>query len=168
MGKILWIAAAAVVILIFVLLCLRIAERERFAAPSAPEMLFDYFSRPEGVEDGVGYCEYVVTGLSDDEVLLDHYTAGLSDGIERRTSYRVPAELYSRLTKVVSLSGMKKRERRKDCHGITGRSYVCKYRTADGAYVRVTSDRMPPDGESAFAEIGRIFDEYLLDCRRIS
>lgn len=115
----------------------------------AGEMLADSYERVVGTPMAMGYSELVLYKHSDSEAKLVRYEDGGLD-TERVTEYLVPLEAAYEVLTVIADTGMPAWNERTDTVGICGKSYVCKFRTPDGGYVRVSSEQMPEDGVSAF------------------
>lgn len=140
------------------------AEAEPVSIDTSEQVMFlDYYEKPMAVVGPAGYYELVISGYSDTEVMLDEYTTQTEDGSEIRTTYIVPAEALDRGMKVVRKYRMDTWNDHDDYFGITGKLFVCRFRSDSGEYCRVTSEHMPDDGKSVFAELYNILTEYLCE-----
>lgn len=118
----------------------------------AGEMLVDSYERVVGTPTPQGYSELVLYKHTDAEARLVRCEDGGLD-TECVTEYLVPIEAAYEALTVIADTDMRGWNRRTDTVGICGMSYVCRFRTADGGYVRVSSEQMPEDGVSAFTAV---------------
>ncbi len=130
-------------------------------------MLVDYYDGVTGTVDGDSYEEYVLYSVDDTQLLLSVYRRSGEDP-ETVTDYLVPISALEEARQEISRSGMDTWQDLELRAGPTGRFLVCKYRTEDGSYVRVSSDALPPEGEKAMDAVGRVLrsyavSEYLID-----
>ena len=123
-------------------------------------MLVDCFDRVVGTPMKRGYDELVLYAHSEGRLLLERYEDGGLD-TEQKTAYLVPISAAEDAYSAIGAAGMERWNERHDTVAICGRSCVCKFRTPDGDYVRVSSDQMPKDGTASFHKVRASLGSYL-------
>lgn len=118
---------------------------------SAPagELLVDSFERVVGTPEEQGYSELVLYAHSPTQARLERYEDGGLES-ERMTAYLVPVSAVYDAYAAIRGAGMAHWNDRRDAVALCGMSYVCKFRCADGSYIRVSSGHMPEDGRAGF------------------
>ena len=132
----------------------------------AGTMLADYYERAVGTPEEQGYDELVLYTRSVSHALLEHYTDGGTE-CETLTSYLVPIGAVQAVYDAITACGMDRWSGRGDLVALCGKLYVCKFPCGGDSFVRVSSEAMPPDGDSAFGAVRSAFGRYLKEEYRI-
>ena len=126
-------------------------------------MLIDYYSATVATVGGDRSYEAVLYEYSDTEaklVIYQNYPGGeemYSD------TYIVPYEAVERCYKLIEESKLTEWNTIYPDIPLTGAVTVCKFRGADGEYVRVSTDAMPDDGRGILDSIGAVMSSYAKD-----
>ena len=113
------------------------------------KMVFSYQEQTEATPEGGRSCRYALYARDGREDLLLSVSYR-EDDLEGEDVCPVPAVTLMRCMGIVSRYKM---EDRKNGHGPRGKSYSVHFRDANGELIRISSDDMPEDGQSAFSEI---------------
>ena len=125
--------------------------------PQAPEdtegtLLFDYYEAPVAIV-GEAFYDEITVNESEGMYFINVYSGSSTEGTTTsHSAYWAPDGLMDELMRAVKKHKMAKWNDR-DGVGMTGAITVVKFRNDDGDYIRVTSEHMPEDGQSAFNEI---------------
>ena len=84
------------------------------------------------------------------------------DDTEVETVYLVPYEVVDKCYEIIGKYKLREWKTRQDTVSLDGALLVCKFKD-DDLYVRVSSEKMPKDGEAAFTEIENLLKSYLKD-----
>lgn len=131
----------------------------------ADVLLLDSYRSITGTDDG-GYDEISLYAYDDDQVMMHVYHQE-GDEEESEVKYLVPYEVVDQCYEIIKEHKLREWKTLKDAVSLDGAKLVLKYKD-DDLYVRVTSDKMPKDGEKAFGDIesllkGYIKNEYLVN-----
>ena len=124
-------------------------------------MLIDYYSATVATVGGDRSYEAVLYEYSDTEaklVIYQNYPGGeemYSD------TYIVPYEAVERCYKLIEESKLAEWNAIYPDIPLTGAVTVCKFRGADGEYVRVSTDAMPDNGRGILDSIGAVMSSYV-------
>ena len=116
-------------------------------------MLADYYERMAGTADEQPYYELVLYTQDADHLLLEQYENG---GTDRETvkQYTVSKDIYAKVMDVVKTYDLASWNET-GSESAEGVYRVVKYYD-NGTYIRVSTDRMPEDGLSAFNEVKQV------------
>lgn len=116
-------------------------------------MLADYYERAAGTADEQPYYELVLYTQDADYLLLEQYENG---GTDRETvkQYTVSKDIYTKVMDLVKTYDLAKWNET-GSESAEGVYRVVKYYD-NGTYIRVSTDRMPEDGLSAFNEVKQV------------
>ena len=126
-------------------------------------MLIDYYSATVATVGSDRSYEAVLYEYSDTEaklVIYQNYPGGeemYSD------TYIVPYEAVERCYKLIEESKLAEWNAIYPDIPLTGAVTVCKFRGADGEYVRVSTDAMPDNGRGILDSIGAVMGSYVKD-----
>ena len=143
----------------------RIAKNSMEYIPPTEEadvMLIDsYRSIGAADDDGGGYDEITVNSYDTGTVKMIVYH---QEGEENEvvTNYIVPYEVVEKCYEVIEKHKLRSWKKLTETESLDGALLVCKFKDGD-EYVRVTSEKMPADGEAAFTEIEAILKSYIKD-----
>ena len=126
----------------------------------AGDLLVDSYERVVGTPEEQGYSELVLYAHSDTQARLERYEDGGLES-ERMTAYLVPISAVYEAYAAIGDAGMARWNERRDAVAICGKSYVCKFRSADGSYTRVSSEHMPCDGTAAFGAVKAALSRFV-------
>jgi len=126
----------------------------------APERSFEYgdkmlgfYAAETGSEAVGGYYEIIITYYSTSEVRLDTYDTR-AGGRELKSSYLVPYEVYEDAVTIAGDADMNNwNDLGDEAEAIDGLIYVCRFADFYGSSFRVTSEKMPADGETALIKL---------------
>ncbi|MBR1589608.1 MAG: hypothetical protein IJ657_00805 [Acidaminococcaceae bacterium] len=121
-------------------------------------MLIDYFERAVGTPEEAPYYELVLYQHNETELLLERYANGGTPE-ETVTTFHVPAEVYEKVMQIIQGHDMASWNSHSDCFALDGKLYVCKFQDGE-RFIRVSSDAMPEDGQTAFHEIRSLLNGY--------
>lgn len=116
-------------------------------------MLADYYERMAGTSDEQPYYELVLYTQDADYLLLEQYENGGTDQ-ESVTSYTVAKDIYTKVMDLVKTYDLAKWNET-GSESADGVYRVIKYYD-NGTYIRVSTDRMPEDGLSAFDAVKQV------------
>ncbi len=116
-------------------------------------MLADYYERMAGTADEQPYYELVLYTADDDHLLLEQYENG---GTDRETvkQYTVSKDIYPKVMEAVKTYDMASWNEN-GTESADGVYRVVKYYDS-GTYIRVSTDRMPENGRSAFDAVKQV------------
>jgi len=116
-------------------------------------MLADYYERAAGTADEQPYYELVLYTQDADYLLLEQYQNG---GTDRETvkQYTVSKDVYAKVMDVVKTNDLASWNET-GSESAEGVYRVVKYYD-NGTYIRVSTDRMPEDGQSAFNAVKQV------------
>ncbi len=132
-------------------------------------LLVDCFRETVATVGGDGYREMTLSYYDEARAKLEVFAKDDPEDEESCVAYLVPYEAVEKCYDVMYDEDIRSWENRDDLSGITGARYVMKfYDEYTGEYVRVTSEKMPPDGMNAFDALasvmsGYVKDEYLIN-----
>ena len=128
----------------------------------AGALLVDSFDRIVGTPEPQGYDELALYAYSDTQARLERYTDG---GLptEQKRVYLVPIKAAHEALTAVFEAKMDTWNDLRDADALCGRSCVCRFRGADGGYIRVSTEHMPRDGMRAFDAVAIALGSYLRD-----
>jgi len=139
--------------------------------PQAPEdtegtLLFDYYNAPVAIV-GEAFYDEITVNESEGMYFINVYSGSSTEGTTTsHSAYWAPDGLMDELMRAVKKHKMAKWNDR-DGVGMTGAVTVVKFRGDDGDYIRVTTEHMPEDGQSAFNEIYSILRDALSEAEFI-
>lgn len=124
-------------------------------------MLIDYYRTDKAAADGEGYLEMVLYTTDNKDVLkLSIYSRENAEADENRTDYTVPYEVAERCYGVIKEHKLRLWNDIEEPMSIDGSLTVCKY--YDGyEYIRVSTDKMPYNGQEILDMIGDVMAEYI-------
>lgn len=130
--------------------------------PFEEKMLIDYYTAVVGTDGYDSHKELVLSTAEGGMAKLERFV--LPPGGEEETveTYLVPYEAADRCYEAIGKAKMRKWDRIGEDAGLCGGFTAVKFLDDDGSYVRVSTDKMPPDGERSMDGIGAILSEYLL------
>lgn len=129
-------------------------------------MLLDFYTASVATDGGDGYLEMTLYAYTSAQLKLVVYRKDAPDAAEISTTYIVPRAALDRCLAVIDEEKMRDWDEEDAIDGEEGAETVCKFRDADGAYVRVSSEVMPPDGSRAFSRIREVLQSYAADTYR--
>ena len=124
-------------------------------------LLIDSYHAIVGTDGGDGYDEISVYTNDQDTVRL-HVYHQQGDEAEVETVYLVPYEVVDKCYEIIGKYKLREWKTRQDTVSLDGALMVCKFKD-DDLYVRVSSEKMPEDGEAAFTEIENLLKSYVKD-----
>ena len=116
-------------------------------------MLADYYERSVGTADEQPYYELVLYTQGADLLLLEQYENGGTDR-ETMTQYTVSKDIYAKIIDLVKTYDLASWNET-GSESADGVYRVIKYYD-NGTYIRVSTDRMPEDGLSAFDAVKQL------------
>ncbi len=116
-------------------------------------MLADYYERAAGTADEQPYYELVLYTQDADHLLLEQYENGGTDR-ETVTQYTVAKDVFAQVMDAVKTYDLAKWNET-GSESADGVYRVIKYYD-NGTYIRVSTDRMPEDGLSAFDAVKQV------------
>lgn len=126
-------------------------------------MLIDYYSATVATVGGDRSYEAVLYEYSDTEAKLVIYQTYPGDEEEHSDTYIVPCEAVERCYKLIEENKLAEWNEIYPDAPLTGAVTVCKFRGADGEYVRVSTDAMPDNGRGILDSIGAVMGSYVKD-----
>ena len=126
-------------------------------------MLVDYYAATVATVGGDRIYEAVLYEYSDTEAKLVIYQNYQGGEEMYSDTYIVPYEAVERCYKLIEENKLSEWNGTYPAIPLTGAVTVCKFRGADGEYVRVSTDAMPDDGRSALDGIGAVMGGYAKD-----
>lgn len=123
-------------------------------------LLVDYIRRTVATAGGDGYSETVLYLNSDGTAQVHFYSRYEPEEKEHHTAYSVDSAVIEEVYAIISDERISSWNDRKYLPGPDGAVYVLKYRTADGEYIRVSSDSMPEDGIGIIGKINTVMGSY--------
>ncbi len=134
-----------------------------YEAPTeeADVLLIDSYREITGTDGGDGYDEITLYSYDSDSVTMHVYHQE-SDSDEVETQYRVPYEVVDKCYAIIGEYKLREWKTRQDLTALDGAKLTLKFKDSD-LYVRVTSEKMPEDGEKAFSEIEALLKSYIKD-----
>lgn len=127
----------------------------------ADVLLIDSYRAIIGADGDDGYDEISLYSYDSDHVTMSVYHQQ-SDSAESEAKYLVPYEVVDKCYEIISKYKLREWKTRKDLTALDGAKLVLKFKDGD-LYVRVTSEKMPEDGEAAFSEIETLLKSYIKD-----
>lgn len=156
--------AAAFIAVVFVSIALFVSCTGKSAAESmadipAGTMLVDYYQSTSAIEND-GYCELVLyTTESAGTVKLCIFTRDIADADEICTTYLVPYKAAQDCFDIINKHRLENWESMEDTTGLDGALTVCKFYSG-GSYIRVSTEKMPPDGDKILDSISNVMQTY--------
>lgn len=124
-------------------------------------MLIDYYCTDKAAADGEGYLEMVLYTTDNKDVLkLSVYSRENAEADETCTDYTVPYEAAERCYGVIKEYKLHLWNDIKEPVSTDGSLTVCKYYDG-GEYIRVSTDKMPCNGQEILDMIGGVMAEYI-------
>lgn len=127
----------------------------------ADVLLLDSYREITGTPDDGGYDEISLYAYDDDRVMMHVYHQE-GDEEETEVKYLVPYSVVDQCYEIIKQHKLREWKTRQDTISLDGAKLVLKFKD-DDLYVRVTSDKMPQDGEKAFSEIESLLKSYIKD-----
>ena len=129
------------------------------------KILIDYYTAVVGTNGGDHHYELVLSTYKDGKEKLEVFEGDDFEGGEPETctTYIVPAEASSRCYQHIDDSQMRVWNNKYDGPAICGGVTAVKFLDDDGTYTRVSTDKMPDDGERRMGEIRALLSGYLKD-----
>ena len=129
-------------------------------------MLIDYYYADKSAEGGDGYTEMVLYVTDNKDLLkLSIYSKENADADETCTDYTVPYEAAERCYGVIKEYKLHLWNDIKEPVSTVGSLTVCKYYDG-GEYIRVSTDKMPCNGQEILDMIGDVLVEYINEHNR--
>ncbi len=156
--------AAAFIAVVFVSIALFVSCTGKSAAESmadipAGTMLVDYYHSTSAIEND-GHCELVLyTTDSTDTVKLCIFTRDSADADEICTTYLVPYKAAQDCFDIINKHRLENWESMEDTTSLDGALTVCKFYSG-GSYIRVSTEKMPPDGDKILDSISNVMQTY--------
>ena len=126
-------------------------------------MLVDYYDATVATVGGDRVYEAVLYEYSDTEAKLVIYQNYQGGEEMYSDTYIVPYEAVERCYKLIEENKLSEWNGTYPEIPLMGAETVCKFRGADGEYVRVSTDAMPDDGRSILDGIGAVMGGYAKD-----
>ena len=126
-------------------------------------MLFDYFC--SNADDG--HYELVLIKKNNEEYILDVYDKETCDAAEIKTSFTANHIAAAECLKVADEYTFEGWDTRPDALPEDGIKVVCKYISGSGEAVRVSNEKIPPDGREGLENIRKILESYIKAENRI-
>ena len=164
--------AAAFIAVVFVSIALFVSCTGKSAAESmadipAGTMLVDYYQSTSAIEND-GYCELVIyTTESAGTVKLCIFTRDSADADEICTTYLVPYKAAQDCFDIINKHRLDSWDSMEDTTSLDGALTVCKFYSG-GSYIRVSSEKMPSDGEKILGSISNVMQTYATADRIVS
>jgi hypothetical protein len=133
-------------------------ERELQMPEEKKAMLADYYERMAGTADEQPYFELVLYTQDADHLLLEQYENGRTDR-ETVKQYTVSKDIYAKVMNLVKTYDLAKWNET-GSESAEGVYRVVKYYDS-GTYIRVSTDRMPEDGQSAFDAVKQLLTDAI-------
>ena len=129
------------------------------------KMLIDYYTATVGTNGGDCHYELVLSTYRDGMEKLEVFEGDDFEGGKKETctAYLVPAEASSRCYQLIDNAKMRTWNDKYDDSAICGGVTAVKFLDDDGTYTRVSTDKMPDDGERRMGEIRALLSGYLKD-----
>ena len=156
--------AAAFIAVVFVSIALFVSCTGKSAAESmtdipAGTMLVDYYHSTSAIEND-GHCELVLyTTDSTDTVKLCIFTRDSADADEICTTYLIPYKAVQDCFDIINMHRLENWESMEDTTSLDGALMVCKFYSG-GSYIRVSTEKMPPDGDKILDSISNVMQTY--------
>ena len=116
--------------------------------------------------EGDGYDEISLYSYDNDHVKMCVYHQQ-GDQDEIQTDYLVPYEVVDKCYEIIGQYKLREWKKLSDAESLDGTLLVLKYKDGD-EYIRVTSEKMPKDGEKAFNEIEGVLKSYIKEEYQVS
>lgn len=164
--------AAAFIAVVFVSIALFVSCTGKSAAESmadipAGTMLVDCYRTTSAAEDN-GYCELVIyTTESADTVKLCIFTRDSADADEICTTYLIPYKAVQDCFDIINKHRLDSWDSMEDTTSLDGALIVCKFYSY-GSYIRVSTEKMPPDGDKILDSISNVMQTYATADRIVS
>lgn len=123
-------------------------------------LLVDYYHAVVATAGGDRHYELVLSEAMNYNIRLDVYR-GTPGSEETKDSYIVPRESVDKCMEVIRKNKINEWNDRTDTYGITGAVTVVKYRDDYGNYVRVSTEKMPENGERIMDEVKTVMEQYI-------
>ncbi len=127
-------------------------------------MLIDWYSKTVATVDGGGFNEIVLFEHSDTELKLSFFSKD-EDSDETRRDCIVDKKALTDCLEIINRFRLGEWSKLNNPTSLSGVVKVVKYRTENGGYIRVSSDKMPEDGERAFDELEKALKKH---CKKSS
>ena len=129
------------------------------------KMLIDYYTAVVGTNGGDRHYELVLSTYRDGLEKLEVFEGDDFEGgkPETCTTYIVPSEASSRCYRIIEDSRMRVWNNKYGDSALCGGVTAVKFLDDDGTYIRVSTDKMPDDGESKMGQIRAVLSGYLKD-----
>ena len=125
------------------------------------EMLVDYYTAVVGTDGFDSHYELVLSSAQDGKAKLEVINKE-PEKEETRVTYLVPYEAVDRCYEVIDSAKMRKWDKIGKDDPIDGAQTVVKFKDNNGSYIRVSTDKMPENGEQSMNRIKTILAEYAL------
>ena len=125
------------------------------------KMLIDYYTATVGTNGGDCHYELVLSSAQDGKAKLEVINKE-PEKEETRVTYLVPYEAVDRCYEVIDSAKMRKWDKIGKDDPIDGAQTVVKFKDDNGSYIRVSTDKMPENGEQSMNRIKTILAEYAL------
>lgn len=129
-------------------------------APYEAALLVDYYTAITGTVGGDNSREMALYYHSDYDVELRVYEKDEDSG-ETETDYIVPIEALNECKEVIKRNKFDTWNKKYDDTAIDGGVTVVKYLNDKNETIRVSTDRMPRDGEKKLGEIASVLNKYI-------
>lgn len=123
-------------------------------------MLIDYYRATVATVGGDDYREIAVFEYGNGKVKLKVFQK-VHGSDETCTTYIVPDSVVKECRKVIKKHNFSNWKNLKDGIGLCGAVTVVKYREKNGDYIRVSTENMPPDGDTQLSEVGTVLRRYV-------
>ena len=139
--------------------CTAKSAAESAADIPAGTLLVDCYRTTSAAEDN-GYCELVLyTTESADTVKLCIFIRDSADADEICTTYLVPYKAAQDCFDIINKHHLENWESMEDTTSLDGALTVCKFYSG-GSYIRVSTEKMPPDGDKILESISNVMQTY--------
>ena len=135
-------------------------------APTEDKMLVDYYTATVATAEGDSHRELVLYYYSDDEVKLSVFNQDFNED-ETREDYLVPVEALDKCRSIIKKNKFDKWNDKYEDTGLDGGVTVVRYLNDKDETIRVSTDRMPDDGERKLGEIGAVLSGYVQEKYKI-
>ena len=128
---------------------------------SEGDVVVDYYIGTVGVEEGNSYRELTLSYINYYEAKLEVITYSPSDEDEKIVEYVVPYEAVEMCFDAIDEEGLRSWADLEDYESLDGGLTAVRFLEENGEMIRVSTERMPEDGERALDRIGAIMAEYI-------
>ncbi|MBR0303227.1 MAG: hypothetical protein IJQ80_05210 [Clostridia bacterium] len=128
---------------------------------SEGDILVDYYIGTVGTDGGDSYRELVLSYIDFYQAKLEVITYSAASGVETVTEYTVPYDAINMCFEAIDEEDFRSWADLEDYECLDGAITSLGYLDRDGEYIKVSTDKMPQDGESALDRVGAVLAEYI-------